>query len=66
MRHNQRRSEIGKMLVDIAKYVATIGIIGGLITDKLSPKTAIFGIVSIVLLLFVAFFVMPANKEELR
>ncbi len=35
MRHRDRRKELGKMLMDVSKYLLTVGLISGLIADKL-------------------------------
>ncbi|MDI6786291.1 MAG: hypothetical protein QMD92_06225 [bacterium] len=56
--------EIGKMLVDVAKYIITIVIIGSLITEKLTAKLVIFGTMSSLLFLLVAFLIIPSGKEE--
>ncbi|MFQ5640934.1 MAG: hypothetical protein ACE5IR_23400 [bacterium] len=36
MKHNDRRKELGKMFLDIAKYLATVGLIGGILTNSLN------------------------------
>lgn len=64
MRYYHRRIEIGKMLVDIVKYLITIAIIGSLITEKLTIKMSIFGVGTSLLLLLLAFFVIPPGKEK--
>jgi len=64
MRHDERRKELGKMLMDVAKYLATVGIIGSVLTNGL---TFIRGLVIGALFLFLvvlAFFVIPTRKGE--
>jgi hypothetical protein len=63
MKYYQRRSEIGKMLVDIAKYIATIVIIGGLFTEKLTSRMALLELLQHWFLLLIAFFTIPPNGE---
>lgn len=64
MRYYDRRKEIGKMLVDIVKYIITIVLIGGLMTDKLTIKPMLWGIILSGIFLLIGFFTLPPNKEE--
>ncbi|MEK7813146.1 MAG: DUF6722 family protein [Candidatus Desantisbacteria bacterium] len=64
MKYSSRRKEIGKMFVDVAKYILTIGIIGSLFTDRLTIKMAMGGVVASVVFLVVAFFVIPQDGGE--
>lgn len=34
MKHEDRRKEAGKMFIDIAKYIVTVGVIGGIVGEK--------------------------------
>jgi len=34
MKHEDRRRELGKMLMDVAKYLATVGFIGNLLAGE--------------------------------
>ena len=64
MKHDDRRKELGKMFMDVAKYLATVGLIGGFLTEKLTYHGG-FGITIVVLiLLLVAFYIIPPKKEE--
>ena len=36
MRHEDRRKESGKMLMNISKYMLTVCFIGGIITEKVT------------------------------
>jgi|GEM_PF-1317294 len=64
MRYYTRRKEIGKMFIDVVKYIITIVIIGSLVTERLTAKMALSGIIASVGFLLIAFFVIPSNKEE--
>jgi len=67
MKYYNRRKEIGKMLVDVVKYIITIVIIGSLLTEKLTAEMALLGTMASLGFLIVAFFVIPPDKErELR
>ena len=49
MIHEERRKELGKMLLDIAKYLAAVGFIGSLLTDRLSVAAGISIFAAVVL-----------------
>lgn len=59
MRHEDRRKELGKMLMDVAKYLTTVGFIGSLLTDKLNLYTGISIFGSILILVITAFYIIP-------
>ena len=52
------------MFIDITKYIVTVGIIGGILTEKMPviPAIAIF-IVAIVSFV-IGFYTIPPKKEE--
>jgi len=64
MKHEDRRREAGKMLMDVTKYLLTVGVIGGALTEKVSVATALalFGIA--VLVFVIGFYAIPAKKEK--
>ncbi len=64
MKHIKRRYEAGKMLMDVTKYLLTIGLIGGVITNKITSLSAVFIIVAVIILFAVAYFTIPPDKEE--
>ena len=64
MKHIRRRYEAGKMLMDVTKYLLTIGLIGGVITNKITSLSAVFIIVAVIILFAVAYFTIPPDKEE--
>ncbi|MBI1745556.1 MAG: hypothetical protein HYR55_03100 [Acidobacteria bacterium] len=59
MKHEDRRKELGKMLMDIAKYLATVGFIGSLFTDKLDILTGTTIFISVITLVVTAFYIIP-------
>ncbi|MEW6102275.1 MAG: hypothetical protein AB1630_00410 [bacterium] len=65
MRYSTRRKEIGKMFVDVVKYIITIVIIGGLLTDRLTAKIVLFGITTSLGFLVGAWFIIPKDREEI-
>ena len=50
--------------MDVTKYLLTIGLIGGIITNKLTSFSAAFTIVAVILLFIVAYFTIPPDTEE--
>jgi hypothetical protein len=58
-----RRLELGKMLLDVAKYLATVGLIGGFLTNTLTAPSGLLIAVVVVMLVIVAFYVIPPRKE---
>ncbi|MBI4753563.1 hypothetical protein HY793_04240 [Candidatus Desantisbacteria bacterium] len=64
MKHEDRRKELGKMLMDIAKYLATVGFIGNLLAgEKINTGVSVAIIVTVGLLVFIAFYTIPSKKE---
>ncbi len=64
MIHDDRRKEAGKMLLDIAKYIVTVGLIGGMVTQSLSLFTAGTIIVVAFIVFLVGFYTIPPKKKE--
>lgn len=64
MRHENRRKELGKMLMDVAKYLVTVGFISSLVTDKLSIGAGISIFVAVIILVIVAFYRIPPKKGD--
>ncbi len=59
LRDEDRRKELGKMFMDVAKFLATVGLIGGILTNKLTFINGLVIIVVVVILLILAFFTIP-------
>lgn len=62
MKNEDRRREAGKMFIDIAKYIITVGFIGGILTDKLTSLLAIVLIVVAIISFIIGFLVIPPKK----
>lgn len=50
--------------MDVTKYLLTIGLIGGLLTDKIAVISGISIVLVAVVLFLIAFFTIPPEKEE--
>jgi hypothetical protein len=64
MKHDDRRRELGKMLMDTAKYLATVGLISGFLAGGISFLTGLIVMVSVLILTTVGFYTVPPKKEE--
>jgi hypothetical protein len=64
VKHEERRKELGKVLMDTAKYLATVGLISGFLTNTLTPLAGLIISIIVVLLLIIGFFIIPAKKED--
>ncbi|MCH7733314.1 MAG: hypothetical protein IIB44_12545 [Candidatus Marinimicrobia bacterium] len=62
MIHEDRRKELGRMLMDVGKYLATVGLIGGILTDKLTLMTGFAIATMVLILILVAFYIIPPMK----
>ena len=51
------------MLLDIAKYLATVGLLGAFIVDKLTIPLGIFMIVASLAMFIIGFYVIPPKRE---
>ncbi|UJS16556.1 MAG: hypothetical protein L3J17_11620 [Candidatus Jettenia sp.] len=52
------------MLIKIVKYLITIALIGKILTEKVTMSTTISVIVTALIVLVIAFFTIPQNKEK--
>ena len=64
MLNEDRRKELGRMLMDVAKYLATIGMISGVLTKTLAFYNGIFMSVLVSLITAIAFFIIPPKKGD--
>ncbi|MEK6681828.1 MAG: DUF6722 family protein [Nitrospirota bacterium] len=63
MKHEERRKESGKMFIDIAKYIVTVGIIGNFLSEKM-PLGAAIAIFTVAIISFIiGFYTIPPKKE---
>jgi len=63
MKHEDRRKEAGKMLMDITKYLLTVGIIGGILTERMTALTGSALFVIAVAVFIIGFYAVPPKKE---
>lgn len=59
MKHEDRRRELGKVLMDIGKYLATVGLIGNFLTNTLAVQSSIFIIIVVILVMTIGFYTIP-------
>ena len=52
------------MLMDVAKYLATVGLIGGVLTNTLTAVTGLMITFVVVTLTLIAFYIIPSKKEN--
>lgn len=64
MKHEDRRKEYGKMILDVSKYLLTAGLIGGILTEKMKTIDAIVLFTVAVTVSIIGFYIIPAKKEE--
>ncbi len=64
MRDRTRRLELGKMLLDVAKYVMTIVVIGGIISGRVQLDMIVLGIGMATGIMGVGFFAIPLEEKQ--
>ena len=64
VKNNDRRREIGKMLIKVVEYLITIALIGKILTEKVTIETTISVILTALIVLVIAFFTLPQNREK--
>ncbi len=64
VKNNDRRREIGKMLIKVVEYLITIALIGKILTEKVTTATTISVIITALIVLVIAFFTIPQNREK--
>ncbi len=62
LRDEDRRKELGKMFMDIAKFLATGGLVSGIITNKLTFLNGLVIIIVVVMLGLIAYFTIPPKS----
>lgn len=63
MKHEDRRHELGKMLLDISKYIVTVGVIGSFITDKLTFNVGAIIIIIAIIIMIAGYYIIPPKKK---
>jgi uncharacterized membrane protein len=64
MRHDKRRTKIGEMIIDVAKYLLTIGFIGNVFTEKINIMSGIAIIIVVTILALIGFYTIPPERKE--
>ena len=64
MEHNLRRHEFGKMLLDVAKYVLTIVVVGGVFSGTFRPLFVGCGAALGLMIAVVGCLAIPADKGD--
>ena len=62
LRNEDRRKELGKMFMDVAKFLATGGLISGILTNKLTFLNGLVIIAVVVMLGSLAYFTIPPKS----
>ncbi len=62
MTNRTRRLELGKMIIDVAKYILTIVVVGGLVSNKVDISAMVTGIVLATGLMGLGFQVIPPEE----
>lgn len=60
----EKRKVFGQMLVDVVKYLLTMIVIGNLFAKKMNIYLSLIGIAIAICIGFIAFYVIPDDKEE--
>ena len=64
MHNRKRREKLADLLFDLVKFILTVGVIGSIITDTFNPFYLAAGIICAILLMVIAYFLVPKDKEE--
>ena len=64
MKHENRRKEAGKMFIDVAKYIVTVGVIGNIISEETSISTSIAIFIVAIISFIIGFYTIPPRKDE--
>jgi len=62
--NRERRREFGRTLLDIGKYVFTVGILGGFLGGSLDTQLGLSLFAIGCTLLIVGYFLIPPDEEE--
>jgi hypothetical protein len=63
VKNDDRRKALGNMLMDVAKYLATVGLIGGALTNSLTLVGDFILMVLVAVLAASAFYIIPRKGE---
>jgi len=63
MKHQERRKEAGKMFIDVAKYIVTVGIIGNILSERMTVAAASAIFTVAIISFIIGFYTIPPKKE---
>ncbi|HAK88878.1 MAG TPA: hypothetical protein DHV16_12045 [Nitrospiraceae bacterium] len=63
MKQEDRRKELGKMLIDVSKYFLTAGLLGGFFIGRITTGIGIGILFIAVISAVIGFYTIPAKKE---
>ena len=66
MRDHTRHLELGKMLMDVAKYILTIVVISGIVSDKVNSETIVLGLLLAAGFMGLGFQAIPLERKNLE
>ena len=64
MKYSTRRAATGQMLMDVTKYLLTIGLIGGILTEKVGILSGVSIVAAALALFMIAFITIPPSEEN--
>lgn len=62
MKYRKRRISTGEMMMDVTKYLFTVGLVGGILTNKVNILSGILMGILVILFFVVAFFTIPPEN----
>ncbi|MCM8784142.1 MAG: hypothetical protein NC818_05170 [Candidatus Omnitrophica bacterium] len=63
MKYYFRRIELGKMFIDVAKYIVTIIVIGTLFSEKINLRILVLGICLALAMGIIGFLTLPLKED---
>ena len=58
-----RRLELGKMLLDVSKFISTIVVVGGIVSDRVRVELIVLGVLMAVGFAGIGFQVIPLEEN---
>ena len=58
-----RRIELGKMLLDVSKFISTIVVVGGIVSDRVRVELIVLGVLMAVGFAGIGFQVIPLEEN---
>lgn len=64
MRYDLKRLELGRMFIDVAKYIATIIVVGSLFSEKVNLRVVVIGIILSLVVGIIGFLTIPVKEDQ--